>query len=238
VEAFASYNGAIAQTQRLQAGVILYRVVDTESLNHWPAHSFNSTNIADLEDTRTLPLTGPVKPGRAQGRFDPVHDEWICKSGSSLGGYIYLGLTPGAAFAEGVFRNKRMPKSGRISRNWLRDKSVAKIELRSDTEVIPLDDTVTLRTLGFDSSFVSAPWERYYETRISATNMLVKNDSASGVRYPCRHDGDHKALMLVERDIPPILETLDTIPLDEDGWGLDLFEQYVSRFPSWFLGPT
>lgn len=232
---FSHYNGRTAPTKRIPSGTEFYRVVSTEVHKRWGANSYNSTNIAELEDP-LHPSTPEHEP--AQGRCDPVHDESVCPGGKHLGGYIYLGTDPAAAFAEGVFRNKRIPDSGRISRNWLKNKMVARIRLVSDIDVVPLDHTPTLRTLGLNASFWGATWEVYNHTRVSATDMLVTNPHADGIRYPCRHDPDTTAVIIVERDNPPELETLAVSSLETDGWGFRLFGEYLDKFPELFLGAT
>lgn len=216
-----TYNGAPAHTAAIAAGTPLFRVHRTDSRH--PANSFNSTNVAPLVDALTIDTRRERVP--RQGRFDPVHDDTVCPNGSTLGGYIYLGLSVGAVVAEGILRSADIPKSGILSAAALSELSLTRMILRQEVTVAVLDTQAGLAAINQDSSLTCCTWREYHDSRTNCTNILVETPGAQGVRYRCRHGFDERSLLLVERGGAPELDVEGTGDLGRAGWARDLVEQ-------------
>src|ERR1700730_14286342 len=99
------YNGAPADVDTVHSGTRLYRILRADAT--WKSNSFNMK---------------PRTPGDPeQGRFEPTDPK--------LGGYIYVADTLAGAVAEGVLRNRKVPKSGVVHRSWLINKKIAVMRL-------------------------------------------------------------------------------------------------------------
>lgn len=221
------YNGAPAHTEIIEAGTELWRVHRTDSA--YPANSFNLTGIAPLVNGLAVNTRKERKP--RQGRFEPVHDETICPGGKGLGGYVYLGLSVAAVVAEGIIRGTDIPKTGLLGFGAIAEASITRMTLGEDLVIALLDTQTGLTAINQDNSLVACTWRDYRESRITCTEILASTPDARGVRYPCRHGKDERALMLVDRRRPLALDIVDTSDLSAPGWGQDvvteaLHEQY------------
>lgn len=216
-----TYNGAPAHTDVIAAGTELWRVHHTDS--SYPANSFNSTNIAPLVDALGIDLRRERIP--RQGRFDPVHDDTVCPGGSSLGGYLYVGLTIGAAVAEGILRSADIPKSGILSAAALVELSLTRMVLQHEVTLAVLDTQTGLAAINQDTSLTGCTWREYGSSRTACTTILVGTPAAQGVRYRCRNGFDERSLLLLERGRAPEIEVADTGDLGTVGWARDLVEE-------------
>lgn len=215
-----TYNGAPAHTVEIPAGTELWRVHRTDSEH--PANSFNSTKIAPLAEALTIDPRRQRIP--RQGRFDPVHDETICPGGSSLGGYLYVGLTIGAVVAEGILRSIDIPKTGIISCAALAELSLTRMTLHEYLTVATLDTQAGLAAINQDASLTGCTWREYAASRVTCTNILVATPMAQGARYRSRHGFDELSLLLVDRGKAPDITVDGTGRLDRAGWAMDLIE--------------
>ncbi|GBF17818.1 hypothetical protein Br6_05225 [Rhodococcus sp. Br-6] len=213
-----TYNGAPAHTDIITAGTELWRVHRTDS--RYPANSFNLTGIAPLIDYRTVDFRKQAAP--TQGRFEPVHDENICPGGSDLGGYLYLGLSVAAGVAEGVIRGNDISKTGMLEFGAIAEVTLTKMTLGEDVEIAVLDTQAGLAAINQDNALVSCDRADYRDSRITCTQILVGTPAARGVRYPCRHGKDERAVMLVDRRVPLVLHIVDSSDLSVPGWGQDV----------------
>lgn len=213
-----TYNGAPAHTDVIPAGTVLWRVQRTDS--EYPANSFNLTGIAPLKDGLTVNTRKEHVP--RQGRFEPVHDETICPGGKGLGGYVYLGLSVGAVVAEGIIRSTDIPKTGLLGFGAIAEASITRMTLGEDVVIAVLDTQEGLAAINQDGSLTGCTWRDYRESRIRCTEILVGTPAAHGVRYPCRHGKDERAVMLVDRGGPFVLDISDSSDLAEPGWGQDV----------------
>lgn len=208
------------------AGTELWRVHRTDSA--YPANSFNSSGIAPLTDA----LAFDVRKHRGlprQGRFDPVHDETVCPGGSTLGGYLYVGLSVGAVVAEGILRGTDIPKSKLLSYAAIAELSLTKLVLGQDISVVSLDTQVGLAAINQDGSLVGCTWRDYRSSRVTCTDILVETSNSHGVRYSCRHGRDETAMMLVDRGVALGVDVMDTSDLSAPGWGLDRVRSVLKR---------
>lgn len=215
-----NYNGAVADTIVIPAGTEFWRVYTTASA--YPPHSFNSTNIAPWVDARALDRRKEKMP--TQGRFEPVHETDICADGASLGGYLYVGLTLGAAIGEGVLRNRDLPPTGLVPRTLLAGLSLAVLAANADIEVVRLDNQASLLKINQDASLTCCDAADYGQTRIICTQILLATPSAHGVQYQCRSGTDERAAMFIDRGVAMPIRTCRTGRLDEPGWAQDLIE--------------
>ncbi|MGV9868930.1 hypothetical protein [Rhodococcus koreensis] len=212
-----TYNGAPAHTDTIAAGSVLWRIHRTDS--PFPPDSFNSTALAPLEDALAINTRTMWVP--RQGRFDPVHDDRVCRGGSLLGGYLYVGLSIGAVVAEGILRSTDIPKTGMLSDTALAEVSLTRMIAGEDITVAVLDTQAGLAAINQDGSLTGCTWRDYRDSRITCTNILVGTPAAAGVRYRCRHGQDERALMLVERGAPPDIAIDATGDLADRGWARD-----------------
>jgi hypothetical protein len=173
-----TYNGAPALVETLPAGTMLWRVHRTDI--GYPPHSFNATHIAPLVDALTINPRHEQVP--RQGRFEPVHDELVCPGGSTLGGYLYVGLSEGAAVAEGVLRGKDIPSSRLLPASTLHELSITRMRLTSSVSIAALDSTVALTRINQDTSLTGCSWREYRQSRIRCTQILL--GTPRGIRRP------------------------------------------------------
>jgi hypothetical protein len=227
-ELVKQYNGGPAHTVILPEGTELWRVHRSDS-GH-PANSFNSTGIAPLVDASGFDVRRSVG-FPSQGRFDPVHDETVCAGGSRVGGYLYMGLSVNAVVAEGILRGTDIPRSKLLSFATVAELSITKMKLGQHVSVVSLDTQVGLNAINQDASLVACSWRDYRESRMSCTDILVANPDTFGVRYPCRHGTDERAVMLVDRGTALAVDIVDSSDLSAPGWGLTLVrDALVSGF--------
>lgn len=213
-----TYNGAPAHTDVIPAGTELWRVHRTDSTH--PANSFNLTGIAPLVNALGIDPRKERLP--RQGRFDPVHDESICPGGKGLGGYVYLGLSVGAVVAEGIIRGADIPKTRLLGFGTIAEASITRMTLGEDLVIAVFDTQEGLTAINQDGSLVGCTWRDYRDSRITCTDILVATSDAYGVRYPCRHGKDERAVMLVDRGRPLVLDIVDSSDLAAPGWGQDI----------------
>lgn len=212
-----TYNGAPAHTNVIEAGTQLWRIRRTDS--RYPANGVNLTGIAPLVGGLGVDIRKERMP--RQGRFDPVHDESICPGGAALGGYVYLGLSVAAVVAEGIIRSTDIPKTGLLGFAAIAEASITQMTLGEDLVIAVLDTQEGLAAINQDSSLVGCTWRDYRDSRIRCTEILVGTPDAYGVRYPCRHGKDERAVMLANRGRPLALDIVDSSDLSEPGWGQD-----------------
>lgn len=172
------YNGRPADTEPVRTGTRLYRILRADAT--WDANSFNMS---------PLPLRDPF-----QGRFEPTDPQ--------LGGYIYVADTVAGAVAEGVLRNKRIPKSGLVQRSWLTNKKIALLRLDDDVTVASVYGSAATK-LNLDASLLCCGHHGYTRTRTAGTQILLNTVTAFGMRYRCRNHDSLTSLMLITRGNPP-----------------------------------
>jgi hypothetical protein len=189
------YNGRPADTEAVDKGTRLYRILRADAT--WDANSFNMN---------PLPLGD-----RWQGRFEPTDKK--------LGGYIYVADTVAGAVAEGVLRNKAVPKSGLVHRSWLLNKKIALMRLDEDVQVASVYG-VGATKLNLDASLLCCGRRGYSRTRSAGTEILLETPTAFGLRYRCRNHDSVTSLALITRGNPPpplVLEEEMDIFLDPRG---------------------
>src|SRR5947209_1761751 len=141
------YNGRPADTEPLRRGTRLYRILRANAT--WDSNSFNMN---------PLPLNDPD-----QGRFEPTDRK--------LGGYIYVADTVAGAVAEGVLRNRKIPKTGVVYRAWLIKKKLAVMRLDDDVEVAAVYGAGATK-LNLDASMLCCDRDGYSTTRKAGTQIL------------------------------------------------------------------
>jgi hypothetical protein len=192
------YNGAPADVDTVHSGTRLYRILRADAT--WKSNSFNMK---------------PRTPGDPeQGRFEPTDPK--------LGGYIYVADTVAGAVAEGVLRNRKVPKSGVVHRSWLINKKIAVMRLDDEVEVAALYGGHTAK-LDLDASMLCCGHRGYSRTRAAGTAILLNTPLAYGIRYRCRNHDEVKSLMLITRsDVPPRLVLEDEMDIFSDERGREL----------------
>lgn len=220
------YNGAPANIDTLASGTTLWRIHRGETT--YPPNSFNAKFIAPLVDALKFDARNDKNLPR-QGRFDPVHDEATCSGGSQLGGYLYAGLSKGAAVAEGILRSQSVPPCGLLPDATLDELSITKMTLQQDVPVAVIDSQTALIRINQDASLTGCSWREYRDSRIVCTQILISTPDAYGVRYKCRNGMNETAVMLIDRGEDLALDVESTSRLADPGWGRDLVLRSLSE---------
>ncbi|BCF86694.1 hypothetical protein RQCS_62390 (plasmid) [Rhodococcus qingshengii] len=122
--------------------------------------------------------------------------------------------------AEGILRGTDIPKTKLLPYAAVVDFSLTKLILGESISVVSLNTQVGLTAINQDGSLVACTWRDYRDSRMTCTDILVS--TAHGVRYPCRHGKDERAVMLIDRRTPLAVDIVETSNLSAPGWGLDL----------------
>ncbi|MEU2005808.1 RES family NAD+ phosphorylase [Rhodococcus sp. NPDC019627] len=187
------YNGRHPATWTIGAGTELHRISGSGS--SYAPNSFNRTVKA---------LGDPY-----QGRFEPIDD--------SHGGYLYVAETIEGAVAEGILRNQEIPKSGLIRAKRVAGRTHTVMVLKHDIEVAVLMDG-ELPSLNLDGDLLSCEGTGYDDCRSTCHKILSVADHVDGVVYRCRHNGNEKAFMLLDRGSlsPASLDIVSSVDIMSD----------------------
>ncbi|MDH6291826.1 RES family NAD+ phosphorylase [Rhodococcus opacus] len=188
------YNGRHPETWTIAVGTELHRI--SSSGSSYDPNSFNRAGIKALGDPE-------------QGRFEPIDD--------SHGGYLYVAETIEGAVAEGILRNQPIPKSGLIRARRIAGKTHTVMVLKHDIEVAVLMDGALL-SLNLDGDLLSCGSGGYDDCRSICHEILSVADHVDGVVYRCRHNGNEKAFMLLDRGSlsPASLDIVSSVDIMSD----------------------
>ncbi|MDI9940360.1 RES family NAD+ phosphorylase [Rhodococcus sp. IEGM 1351] len=187
------YNGRQPETWTIEAGTELHRISGSGS--SYDPNSFNMT-VKALGDPD-------------QGRFEPIDN--------SHGGYLYVAETIEGAVAEGILRNQKIPKSGLIRAKRVAGRTHTVMVLKHDIEVAVLMDGELL-SLNLDGDLLNCGSTGYDDCRSTCHEILSVADHVDGVVYRCRHNGNEKAFMLLDRGSlsPASLDIVSSVDIMSD----------------------